>query len=86
VTRRPVLFVPNLTDEQVLAAMDLNNGAPMKYNAIVARLENVLPYDGHQLYRAVDPVLQRMKKHGKVELVRGPGAGWRRTFKQEDGQ
>lgn len=68
--------LPSLTNEQVLAAMD-PNGATMKYGEIVAQLETMLRYDGTLLYRLADRVLQRMKRLGRVELVRGAGGGWR---------
>lgn len=70
--------IPDLTDDQVLAVLD-PSGATMKYGQIVAQLEAVLPYDGRQLYRAADRVLQRMKRLGKVKLVKGTGGGWRIT-------
>lgn len=68
--------VPDLTDDEVLSAMD-PNGATMEYGEIVAQLESQLPYGGYVLYRAADRTLQRMKRGGKVELVMGAGAGWR---------
>lgn len=67
---------PALTDEQVLAAMD-PNGAVIKYGEIVAPLEIMLGLNGNQLYRAADPVLRRMKRSGKIERIKGAGAGWR---------
>lgn len=68
--------VTDLTDDQVLAAMD-PNGATTKFGEIVTELESQLPYGGYVLYRAADRTLQRMKRGGKVELVKGAGAGWR---------
>lgn len=65
-----------LTDAQVLAAMD-PNGAPLKYGEIVAQLETALRHNGSELYRIADRVLQRMKRLGQVELVKGVGGGWR---------
>lgn len=78
-TRPPKDLAPRpwpLTDEHVLAAMD-PNGATTKYGEIVAQLEIQLGYNGTLLYRTTDRVLQRMRRLGKVELVKGPGAGWR---------
>lgn len=69
-------MTPTLTDEQVLAAMD-PNGAVMKYGEIIAQLEITLGLHEKQLYRAADPVMRRMKRCGKIELIKGTGAGWR---------
>jgi DNA-binding IscR family transcriptional regulator len=66
---------PTLTNEQVLAAMDPNG--VIKYGEIVARLEIMLGLNKKQLYRAADSVMRRLKRSGKVELIKGATAGWR---------
>ncbi len=70
--------IPYPTDDQVLAAMD-PNGAVMKYGEIVEQCKDELSGTANrdQLYRAVDRVLQRMKRAGRVDLVKGRGAGWK---------
>lgn len=65
-----------LTDDQVIAAMD-PNGATMKYGEIVAVLAHYLKLPSHLLYRYADRRLQSMKASGRVELVKGKGGGWR---------
>jgi len=67
-----------LTEDRVLVAM-CPTGATMKYGAIVAQVadQSGLPHHGHEFYRAVDKMLQRMKKIGRVELVKGAGGGWK---------
>lgn len=67
-----------LTEEQVLAAMD-PGGATMKYFEIVTQLEIDTGQSRGQLHRDVDRVLQRMKRAGRVEWVKGAGGGWRKT-------
>jgi hypothetical protein len=64
-----------LTDEQVVAA--LPNGATLKYGEVVQAIRDSASLDGYALYRAVAPILQRLRREGRVELVRGAGSGWR---------
>lgn len=63
-----------LTDDVVIGAM---SPTPEKYGVIVSRIEKSTGLEGHILYRVVDAMLQRMRRAGRVELVKGCGAGWR---------
>ncbi len=66
------------TEEQVLSAMD-PGGTTMRYGEIVTQLEIDTRQSRGQLYRDVDRILQRMKRAGRVELVKGAGGGWRKS-------
>lgn len=65
-----------ITDADVIAAMD-PNGATMKLRAIVAHLKDKTGYSEYALGSNVQNVLTRMRRAGRVELVKGPGSGWR---------
>lgn len=65
-----------VTTEMLLNALD-PNGAVMKYGALVEQVADHIGVRGHTVYGKVGPILQRLKRDGLVELVKGPGAGWR---------
>lgn len=62
--------------EMLLDALD-PSGAVMKYGALVARVVHHTGVRRDIVYGEVGPILQRLKHEGLVELVKGPGAGWR---------
>lgn len=70
------MAVETLTDEHVLEAMD-PNGATMKYGEIVGEIAVRLDLSGVDVYRTCDRRLQSMRRAGLVELIKGPGGGWR---------
>jgi DNA-binding IscR family transcriptional regulator len=67
----------DLTDTMVISAM-CPAGGTMKYGAIVEQLAQSTGLRGYDVYRKVDGMLQRMKREGRVELVKGKGGGWRK--------
>jgi hypothetical protein len=68
-----------LSFDVVLDALD-PNGATTKYGEVVAQVGTQLglgqEYD-YALYHEVSTVLQRLRRVGRVELVKGAGGGWR---------
>jgi hypothetical protein len=73
-----VARIEDLTAEHVLSVLPAPTGSPMKRGAIVAQLATTTGL-GDALYRKVDSFLQRMRREGRIELVKGRGAGWRVT-------
>lgn len=53
-------------------------GAPVKYSEIVGYIADQTGEDRYTLYGLLGPILQRLKRDGKVEYVKGAGSGWRR--------
>jgi|EndMetStandDraft_4_1072995.scaffolds.fasta_scaffold00161_25 hypothetical protein len=68
-----------LTPDVVLSSLD-SNGATTKYGEIVAQVGMQLglgrAYD-YALYYEISRILQRLRRVGRVELIKGVGAGWR---------
>lgn len=65
-------------EREICNALD-PNGAVMKYGEIAGYVAGALGVNSNAIYGAAGQVLQKMKRAGRVELIKGRGAGWRWT-------
>jgi hypothetical protein len=71
-----------LVDETILRSFDALGRSPLKLNDIawhVTEQCKQLAGGTYEFYRWCDAAMQRLKREGRVELVRGAGGGWIRT-------
>lgn len=52
------------------------NGKAMKYAALIDSLNEGDRAEWSHLYAVTSPIVQRLKSCGRLELVKGAGAGW----------
>lgn len=70
----------DLTDTQLEAAVIealCPAGAPVKFGEVVDYVATQFGVSDNAIYGVLGSITQRLKRQGKIELVKGPGGGWR---------
>lgn len=73
----------SLVERAILASFAALGRSPLKLADfewyVHQQCRTALPGGGYDLYRWCDAAVQRLKREGHIELVRGAGGGWKRV-------